>query len=273
MICFVNDRFLPYAEASVHVSDIGLQRGFAIFDYFLSIGGSIPFLPDYLDRFYSSAVSIGLKVPFGKDQLQEKIAHILRLNNFGRSGIKLLLSGGYADDLYTPTKPNLLILNVPMPYHPGDFIDGIKLLLLEYLRFSPEIKTTFYFPSISMLPELKKKGALEVLYHHGGVVSETTRANIFLIKNGQLITPHANILKGVTRKYIIEVASSKMNVIQRDVKVGELWDADEIFITGTSKHIAPVIGIDDKIIGSGRPGNLTLSLAADFSSFYQTQMS
>lgn len=214
-----------------------------------------------------------MEVLLTTEQLQEKIFHILRVNNLERSAIKLLLSGGYSHDLYTPTKPNLLILNVPMSYHPGDFINGIKLILLEYLRFSPEIKTTFYFPSISMLPELKKQGALEVLYHYGGIVSETTRANIFLIKNGQLITPGSNVLKGVTRKYILEVASAKMNVIQRNVKVEELWDADEIFITGTSKHIAPVIGINDRIIGSGKPGNITISLAAEFSRFYQKQMS
>ncbi|MBE0639435.1 MAG: aminotransferase class IV, partial [Bacteroidales bacterium] len=201
MLCLINDRFVPYNEAHLHVSDIGLQRGYGIFDYFLAVHGSIPFFEDYLDRFFYSAKMLNLDFQLSREELKEKIRYLIQQNQPERSGIKLLLTGGYSEDLYTPTGQNLLILNLPMSHHPGDLIGGIKLMLLDYIRFRPEIKTTFYLPTLSMMPELRKQGATEVLYHNNGAVSETTRANIFIIKQGKLITPSEGILKGVTRMH------------------------------------------------------------------------
>jgi branched-subunit amino acid aminotransferase/4-amino-4-deoxychorismate lyase len=140
------------------------------------------------------------------------------------------------------------------------------------VRYLPEVKTTFYLPALSLLPELKRIGALETLYHHKGIVYETTRANFFIIKNGVLITPSEGILKGITRKHVLKVARLQMKVEERIVKLDEIFDSDEIFITGTSKHILPVVNIDGKIIANGRPGTITNKLAQDFKAYYQDQI-
>ena len=272
MICFINNSFVPYRDATLHISDVGLQRGFGIFDYFISVNGAIPFFDDYLNRFYLSAEKLNLKVPFDRGDLKKKIYHLLNENKLAITGVKLLLTGGFADDLYTPTDPNFLIINIPVPNYSDTYSDGIKLLLLDYVRYLPEVKTTFYLPALSLLPELKRIGALETLYHHKGIVYETTRANFFIIKNGVLITPSEGILKGITRKHVLKVARLQMKVEERIVKLDDIFDSDEIFITGTSKHILPVVNIDGKIIANGRPGTITNKLAQDFKAYYQDQI-
>jgi branched-subunit amino acid aminotransferase/4-amino-4-deoxychorismate lyase len=270
-LCYLNDNFIDYNLAQFHISDLGLQRGYSIFDYFLEMENRIPFLDDYLDRFHTSAKLLNLEVPLARDLLKEKIAYLLQQNKLGTSGIKLLLTGGYSDDLYTPATPNFIILNLPLFHQPGDFGEGVNLILLDYQRHLPEMKTTFYLPSIALLPKLRKAGAIEVLYHHNGLISETTRANIFFINNGTLITPSAGVLKGITRKYVLRVAKEIMPVEEREVRLEELWQCDEAFITGTSKHVAPIVEVEGRMIGHGKPGAVTKVVSEAYERFFGMQ--
>jgi D-alanine transaminase/branched-chain amino acid aminotransferase len=260
-LCYINDQFVPYDEARIHISDLGLQRGYGIFDYFLEMEGRIPFFDDYLDRFYTSADRLSLKVPLCRKDLKDRIDELLKMNQLRTSGIKLLLTGGYSDDLYSPASPNFMILNLPMHHNPGEFGEGVKLILLDFQRHIPEVKTTFYLPSIALFPKMKEAGAIEVLYHHQGLISETTRANIFLLKNNTLITPSPGVLQGITRKHVLGVAKDLLAVVEREVKLEEIWTADEVFITGTSKHVMPVIEIEGRMIGDGKPGYWTRRLS------------
>jgi branched-chain amino acid aminotransferase len=270
-LCYINNRFQPYSEAKLHVSDIGLQRGFGIFDYFVEMNGRIPFLEDYLDRFYASAEMLNMDVPLEREMLKEKIGHLQQQNKLGTSGIKLLLTGGYSEDLYSPSTPNFMILNLPVIHQPGDFGEGMKLILLDYRRHIPEVKTTFYLPSIVLFPKLKETGADEVLYHHNGLISETTRANIFLIKQDKLITPSPGVLRGITRKHVIQVSRDLMPVEEREVKREELWESNEVFVTGTSKHVAPVVEVEGRIIGNGRPGEVTKAISGAYERLFGMQ--
>jgi branched-chain amino acid aminotransferase len=270
-LCYLNNRFLPYADAKLHISDIGLQRGYAIFDYFIEMDGRIPFLEDYLERFYRSAEMLNMEVPLERELLKEKIVYLLQQNKLGTSGIKLLLTGGYSEDLYSPSTPNFMILNLPILHQPGDFGEGVRLILLDFQRHIPEVKTTFYLPSIALFPKLKEMEAVEVLYHHNGFISETTRANISLIKNNTLITPSPGVLKGITRKYVLQVSGELMPVEEREVWLDELWESEEVFITGTSKHVAPVVGIEGRVIGSGKPGAMTEKISKAYERFFGRQ--
>jgi D-alanine transaminase/branched-chain amino acid aminotransferase len=270
-ICFLNNRFLEYRDAQLHVSDLGLQRGYGIFDYFIEMDGRIPFYDDYLDRFYHSARLLNLDVPLTRDLLKEKIAFLLEQNKLKTSGIRLLLTGGYSEDMYTPARPNFMILNLPLHHHPSEYTEGVKLLLLEYQRYHPAVKSTFYLPSIVMIPELKKRGAIEVLYHHQGFVYETTRANFFMVKNNKLITPSCGVLPGIIRKHVLQVAAGVLPVEERKIRLEELWDCDEAFITGTSKHVAPVLEVDGRITGKGKPGKVTMEIREAFEQYFLLQ--
>jgi branched-chain amino acid aminotransferase len=270
-LCYFNNRFLDYTDAKLHISDLGFQRGYGIFDYFVEMNGGIPFLEDYLDRFYRSAEMLNMEVPLDREMMKEKIGYLLQQNKLGTSGIKLLLTGGYSEDLYSPSTPNFMILNLPVMHQPGDFGDGVKLILLDYRRHIPEVKTLFYLPSIALFPKLEKTGAVEVLYHHNGLITETTRANIFLIKNGKLITPSPGVLRGITRMHVLQVSRDLMAVEEREVKLEELWESEEVFITGTSKHVAPVVEIEGRIIRSGKPGVKTAEISRVYERFFGMQ--
>jgi branched-chain amino acid aminotransferase len=214
---------------------------------------------------------LNMEVPLEREMMKEKIGYLLQQNQFGTSGIKLLLTGGYSEDLYSPSTPNFMILNLPLFHQPGDFGEGVKLILLDYRRHIPEVKTTFYLPSIVLFPKLKETGAMEVLYHHNGLISETTRANIFLIKKGRLMTPSTGVLKGITRKYVLQVARDLMPVQELEVKLDELWESEEVFITGTSKHVAPVVEVEGKMIGGGKPGAMTAEISKAYERFFGFQ--
>ena len=268
MLCYFNNHFLQYSDAKIHISDLGIQRGYSIFDYFMEVEGRIPFIEDYLNRFYTSAERLNMSVPLEREMMKEKIRHLLQQNKLGTSGIKLLLTGGYSEDLYSPSTPNFMILNLPVYHRPGDLGEGVKLLLLDYQRHIPDVKTTFYLPSIALFPKLKEQGAVEVLYHHNGLISETTRANIFFIKNGTLITPSPGVLKGITRKYVLQLSRDLMPVEEREVKLEELWESDEVFITGTSKHVAPVVEVEGRVIGNGKPGMMTKAISKTYERFF-----
>jgi branched-chain amino acid aminotransferase len=270
-LCYINNHFLEYSDAKIHISDLGIQRGYSIFDYFLEMEGKIPFLEDYLDRFYISAERLNMEVPLEREMMKEKIGYLIQQNRLGTSGIKLLLTGGFSEDLYSQSTPNFMILNLPVKRRPGEFGAGEKLLLLDYTRHLPEVKTTFYLPSIALFPILKEKGAIEVLYHHNGLISETTRANIFLIKNNKLITPSPGVLRGITRKYVLQVVRNLAMIEEREVKLEELWESDEVFITGTSKHVAPVVEIEGRVIGSGKPGVMTKAISEAYERFFGRQ--
>ena len=268
ILVYLNNRFIKLSEAKLHISDLGLRRGFSIFEYFLVTEDRMPFLEDYLDRFYRSAMLLEMQVPIDRALMKEKINYLVKHNGLGLSGVKLLLTGGYSEDLYTPADPNFMILNVPVVNQPGDFNDGVKLILLDYLRHLPEVKTTFYLPSIALLPKLRETGAIEVLFHHNGIVSETTRANIFLVKNNTLVTPSPGVLKGITRKNVLQLAKNIIPSVEREVKLSELWESDEVFITGTSKHVAPVVAIDGRMIGNGKPGEVTKMISEAYERFF-----
>jgi len=265
-ICFLNDRFLPYEETMIHVSDLAIQRGFGVFDFFREIDGRVPFLEDYLDRFFTSSKEFGLEVPLDREQIKNNILHLLQENGFQNSGIKLILTGGNSEDFLTPVKPNLVILNVPFKGVPEDYLGGVKLMLYEYQRFLSDIKSINYFLAVWLLPKLKAAGALEPLFYYNDRVLETSRGNFFLVKDNVIITPKVNILQGISRKYLIKVAREKYKVEEREVLLSEIENVDEAFITGTSKHVLPVIQISNFIIGGGRPGPVTLRLMEEFKS-------
>jgi len=264
MICFLNDRFLPYEEASLHVSDLALHRGYGIFDYLREIDGKVPFLEDYFDRFEHSAAALGLAIPLKRQRLRQVIFHLLKENKLMDSGIKIILTGGYSEDFYRPVTPNLLVLNRPFGGTPKELEKGVKLMSFEYQRFLPHVKTIDYLPAVWLLPRLKERGTIEPLYHFNGKVLETSRGNIFLVRNGTISTPKDDILLGISRQHLLKIARENYRMEEREVYLDEIEEADEIFITGTSKHILPVVMIDGLRIRNGKPGPVTVELMEAF---------
>ncbi|WP_297335455.1 aminotransferase class IV [Algoriphagus sp.] len=260
--CFADGLIVPTASATIHPSDLGLIRGYGIFDFFRTVNYKPLFLEDYLNRFIASAERTFIPLPYSREDLTKIIFELIEKNDLKEGGIRMVLSGGISENHFSPGEGKLFIFAESLVFPSEEkYQNGIKLLTLEYVRPVAEIKTTNYALAVWHSAGWKKQGAEDVLYHQGNYISESSRSNFFLVKNGELITPDSNILLGITRKRIIELAGGAH---VRPMTMQEIRDADEAFITSTTKVLLPVTQIDDLKIGSGKPGPVSLGLLEKF---------
>ncbi len=266
MIAFFNTAFYEENELSLKVTDLSIQRGFAVFDFFRTKDFIPLFLSDYLERFYNSISLMQLEPPFSEKELTNIIRELISKNNIPESGIKLLLTGGYSADGYTPAKPNLVITQQPVTLTtPEKFAEGIRIITWDYQRELPEVKSINYLMGVWLQRKVKEKQAADVLYHKNGIITEFPRSNVFVVTADQaVITPAENILPGITRKKVLELAGRQFRAEAWAVHLDELKNAAEVFTTSTTKRILPITRVDDQLIGNGKPGPVTTSLNQAF---------
>lgn len=257
----INGNMTPAAEASLGVMDLAILRGYGVFDYFLFKNGRPLFFNDYLDRFEHSVSETGLTLPITRQELMQRIRDVIAANGVEHGAIRLVLTGGYASDSFTPaTTPNLLILKHDTPTYPAAwFAEGHKLILHEFEREIPAAKTINYVTGIRALPKIRAAGAFDVLYHDGTHLAEAARSNFFLLTaDNTLVTAGSGILKGITRNNILKLAAqNNIEVAERKVTVAELRTSKEAFISSTTKGALPIVQIDDFKIGDGKVGTVT----------------
>lgn len=260
---FFNDRIVSAAEPVLQLQELGLFRGYAVFDYLRTHRGKPLLLEHYLKRFRHSAEAMRLTLHLPDAELSRIIHALIQKNGFEESGVRLLLTGGYSTDMFTPAEPNLIIrIESSTPAPEKYYTAGALLVTDEYLREWPQIKHTNYINAIRNQPRVQAAGATEVLYHWQGQVLECSRSNFFMVKGGVLITPPTDkLLAGITRARVLELArTNNIPVEERAVRVEEMWQADETLITGTTKKVMPVVKIDQHTIGSGKPGPISRHL-------------
>ena len=261
---YLNDLLLEEDKAQLQVRDLAIQRGYGVFD-FLRVEENVPlFLDLYLDRFFQSAALLDMEVPVGREILKGRIAEMIARNNLSSSGIKLILTGGYSPDGYTPGRPNLILMQSPLTLPPdSSFSAGVSIITHEYARELPAAKTINYITGIWLQKKLALHKAYDVLYHQGGVVSEFPRCNFFMVNaDGRVVTPSHHILKGITRNRILSL-KEQYPVGEGQVTLEDILQAKEAFLTSTTKGIIPVISMDGRPIGTGKPGEITLQLKAE----------
>jgi branched-chain amino acid aminotransferase len=247
MISYINGAFIDSTAAAIPVNDLGLQRGYGVFD-FLRVKGSQPlFLQQHIDRLYRSLEYMRLQLPHRKEELITIIQSLIDQNQLPHSGIRITVTGGASPDGYTPVEPHLIIVQQAIPEPPDTMLTlPYQLVTHHYRRQLPEVKTTDYLMAIWLQPWIKEQGAQDVLYHADGWVSECPRSNFFMItQENVLITPKEGMLKGVTRANILSVAGEIMQVEERPVSLEDIRNAKEAFVSSSTKRIIPVTGIDN----------------------------
>ncbi|WP_200974142.1 aminotransferase class IV [Echinicola sp. 20G] len=262
--CFSVDQITESQKASLHPMDIGLIRGYAVFDFFRTVNYKPLFLEDYLDRFIKSASKTHLNLNYTAQELEQIIHQLIQKNDLEQGGIRMVLSGGVSDNHFSPADGSLYIFceELLMPSE-EKYGQGVNLLTTEYIRPIPEIKTTNYALPVFLSADWKEKEAEDVLYHFNGIISESSRSNIFMVKDGLISTPKSNILMGITRKKILAF-NDQINIT--DISLEELVNADEVFMSSTTKRILPITRIDGKPIGNGQVGVHTKKIMEDFKS-------
>jgi branched-chain amino acid aminotransferase len=249
MWAFVIDQFIPEDKASLFVGDLAIQRGYGVFDFFKVLNFVPVFLNEHLDRFYFSAKEMRLKVPYSKDELKKIIFELLEKNNVRDTGVRITLTGGYSQDGYQLSSPNLIISLRSFNSPPvNELAKPIKLITYEHQRQLPHVKTIDYLMAIWLQPIVRQHNADDILYHQNGIVTECPRSNFFIVTNDdKIITPSENILKGVMRMKLLQAATLNYHVEERAVSIEEIKRAKEAFITSTTKTILPVHQVDEYI--------------------------
>ena len=257
---YVNGEILLQGEAKILVTDLAIQRGYGIFDFLKTVNGKVIFIEDYFDRFYNSAKEMHLDIQIKRPQLREEINALLAKNNLPNSSLKLILTGGYSEDGYQIATPNLIMVQAPYEYAESSFYKGLSLLSHNYQRQLPTVKTIDYLQAIHLQPLLNLKKADDLLYHCDGQVRECPRANIFIVKDNTVLTPGTNILKGITRKKILSTQIDGLDIKVQDFDLDDFANADEAFISSSTKNILPVTSLNGKPIGDGKIGTTTTQL-------------
>lgn len=263
---FVNNNFTEAENAFIQTNDLALQRGYAVFDYFRTLNHQPLFLDDYLDRFFNSARELFITLNHTPEEVKAIILQLIQKNNIPQSGIRMIATGGYSPDSYTPVQGNFILQQQPLQLPDAvKFEDGIRIMTHPYQRDLPAVKSINYLMGIWLQKQLKEKGLDDVLYFQHNIISEFPRANIFIVTpDGRLATPAHNILAGITRKKILEFAGDILPTEVRDISVTELKQAPEVFMTSTTKRILPVTEIDGVRIGNGKAGAFTRQLYTQF---------
>jgi branched-chain amino acid aminotransferase len=251
-------------------NDLGLLRGFGMFDYFRTYNG-FPFRwDDYWARFERSALLLKLQIPYSKEEVASILAELYERSGESEVAFRFLLTGGYAPDSVHVVEPNFLIRTEKLPENnPLDREKGIKVLPYEYVRDLASVKSTNYVHMILMADAMKAAQASDLLFYKNGEVSELTRSNVFLICGNTLITPSEHILHGITRMTILELAAADFKVEVRPVRLEELYEADEVFTTSTTKWVLPIVQIGDRQIGQGTLGPKSKYLGEQFEKLIQ----
>lgn len=262
---YFNGEIFPIDAAIFKTNDLGLLRGYGLFDYFRTYNG-VPFrFEDYWKRFENSARLLRLAIPLSRDETEKVLADLFALSGEPEVAFRFVLTGGYAPDSVHVIQPNLLIRTESLPQdNPAGRLKGIKVLPHAYVRDLPEIKSTNYVHMILMADEMRSQEAADLLFHKDGEISELTRSNVFIFKGNTLITPGRSILNGITRRVVLELAGPHFEIQVRSVSLNEFLAADEAFTTSSTKWVMPIVAVGDNRIGDGRAGKNTLFLQGLF---------
>lgn len=267
----INGEIVSSTEATISVNDLGLQRGYGIFDYFKTVKGSPVFLEHHLDRFFRSAEMMKLKPPFSREQMKHHISALLDKNGADSSGVKLTLTGGESADGFTPGSPTLIIMQSPLALLPG-LHQGIRIITYEYQRQMPSVKTTDYLMAVWLQSLIRQNNAQDVLYFYNNIITECPRANIFIVtKDHRILTPATNVLHGIIRGRLLAMEGS-YTVSEATITLDDLYQASEVFITSTTKNVLPVLQVDQQVINNGEPGPITRKLAEELQSMIMKQL-
>lgn len=274
---YINGELLDQADAKVSVFDHGLLYGDGVFEGMRSYGGNVFRLDAHLDRLWNSAKAIWLEIPISKEAMAAATIETLRANDIDDGYIRLVVTRGAGTLGLDPNRcsdPQVIIIADHIQLYPEELYQkGLEIVTVSVARnhpaaLSPRIKSLNYLNNILAKIEGLKAGCIEALMlNTRGEVAECTGDNIFLFRDGDLLTPpiDAGILEGITRDAVIELACDA-GIAVREVPLTkhDVYIADECFLCGTAAEIVPVVKVDMREIGDGKPGPVTCQLREGF---------
>jgi len=277
-LVYIDGKYYPKSEAKISVYDHGLLYGDGVFEGIRAYHGIVFHLKEHIDRLYRSAHPILLKIPLTKSQLTEAVLKTLKKNNLANAYIRLVVTRGVGDLGLDPRKcpkATVIIITESMLQlnSPEALANGITTTI-TWVKRNPvdaathEIKSLNYLNSVLGKIEANNTGADEAIcLNKTGYVCEGVGENIFIVRDGEIITPpvSSGALNGITRAVIIRLAKKLgIEVTERNITPNELFTADEAFFTGTAAEVAPIREVNKRVIGAGKPGPVTKRIMQEF---------
>ncbi|MFN0118690.1 MAG: branched-chain-amino-acid transaminase [Elusimicrobiota bacterium] len=284
-IIFIDGKWLKKSQAKISVYDHGLLYGDGIFEGIRAYNGSVFRLEKHLARLGRSAKMVSLKIPLSLSSLGNIVKLALKKNNLKDAYIRLLVTRGVGDLGLNPfvcKKPSIIVIADKLALFPKEcYENGLSAIIAKTMRnipqaLDPRIKSMNYLNNIQAKIEAVRAGVPEaVMLNNQGNVSECTGDNIFIVKGNTITTPpvSAGVLEGITREVVMELITKKTGykLLEKDFKSQVFFNCDEVFFTGTAAEVIPVTKIDNKKIGSGKPGMVTLGLIRLFREVIQKE--
>jgi branched-chain amino acid aminotransferase len=274
---YINGKLFDKDDAKISVYDHGLLYGDGVFEGIRSYGGNVFHLDGHLDRLWNSAKAIILEIPMSKAEMAKAIEDTLAVNNIKDGYIRVVVTRGAGTLGLDPNRcsdPQVIIITDHIALYPAELYEkGLEIVTVSTVRnhpaaINPRIKSLNYLNNILAKIEGAQAGCIEALMLNcKGEVAECTGDNIFIVRQGRLITPplEACILEGITRDLVINLArQAGIEVLETPLTKHDVYIADECFLTGTAAEIVPVVKVDSRPIGSGAPGPVTGDLMARF---------
>jgi len=273
----INGKLVDQADAVISVFDHGLLYGDGVFEGMRCYSGKVFRLAEHLKRLYQSALSIGLAIPVEAEVIAADVDKTLAANNMRDGYVRLVVTRGSGTLGLDPNRcsnPQIIIIADRITLYPEQFyLDGMEIVTAATMRnhpaaLSPRIKSLNYLNNILAKMEGLRAGCGEALMlNHKGEVAECTGDNIFIVRDGILMTPpiDAGILEGITRNAVLDLAAAE-SIPARECTLlrHDIFIADECFLTGSAAEVIPVTKLDDRVIGTGKPGPVTLRLRDAF---------
>jgi branched-chain amino acid aminotransferase len=273
MIIYIDGKFYPEEEAKISVFDHGLLYGDGVFEGIRAYEGRVFKLEEHLRRLEDSAKAILLKIPLNRDEMRAAVLETCQRNKMKAGYLRLVVTRGKGYLGLSPDrckKPTVIIIASELELYPEKYYrEGLRVVTVPTWRNSPAaldpaIKSLNYLNNILAKIEGQQAGAQEViLLNPQGMVAECSGDNIFLIRDQVLITPKlsSGALNGITRNTVLEIAQEAgWKTREDDVRRYDLFTAEEMFLTGTGAEVIPVVEVDGRAIGTGKPGKHTADL-------------
>lgn len=277
MKIYLNDKLVDRSEAKVSVFDHGLLYGDGIFEGIRLYNGCVFKLDEHLERLEYSAKAIMLDMPWSRQEISDAVCETCRANGLKDGYIRLVVTRGEGSlglSIKNCDKPQLIIIADKIQLYPEEFYEnGLEIITVPTRRINPAalpptVKSLNYLNNILAKIEAQHLGYHEaIMLNDQGYVAECTGDNVFVLHKGELITPasSAGALKGITRETAIEIAQ-ELGVPVREANLTryDIWIAEELFLTGTAAEVVPIIKVDARPIGDGKPGPMTAKFLESF---------
>lgn len=267
---YIDGEFVPEEQSAISVNDMGILRGYGVFDFLRTYNRRPFYLEKHINRLATSAKLIDLKLPCGTDEIHDITMETLSRNDQSDANIRIVVTGGVSPDSITPQgNSKLLVMVTDLHPCPSEWYQkGAAIITTHDERYIPGAKTTNYIAAILALARARRQNAIESIYvDRYGRLLEGTTTNFFAFMDDKLITPGDAILPGITRQVVIELARKEFEVEIRDIQKEEMRLMDEVFITASNKEVVPIVRLDELMLSDGEPGQRTRRIMELFAAY------